>query len=127
MSTPDIDTPRDTATAPNAATAPNPATGPETATAPETAAAADGDRLTRLRQQLAAVGDLPVSERVEVFASVNQALVAELSSMDDVDGIRSPRAAGDHRHVEDVHGHPERDDVRGRAPGGRRHEGPPAP
>lgn len=43
----------------------------------------DEDRLERIRAQLDEVNEREVTERPEVFAAVNEAIVAELDAMDD--------------------------------------------
>lgn len=43
----------------------------------------DEDRLERIREQLDEVNERDVTERPEVFAAMNEAIVAELDAMDD--------------------------------------------
>lgn len=42
------------------------------------------DRIEEAREQLASIDEQPVDEHPEVFADVNEAIVAELSAMEDV-------------------------------------------
>lgn len=41
------------------------------------------DRLERIREQLDEVNDREVTQRPEIFAAVNEAIVAELDAMED--------------------------------------------
>lgn len=42
------------------------------------------ERIEQAREQLASIDERPVDEHPEVFADVNEAIVAELSAMEDV-------------------------------------------
>lgn len=49
------------------------------------AASQQPDPLDAVRARLATVGELPVEDRPDVFAAVNQTLVAELAAMEEVE------------------------------------------
>lgn len=49
------------------------------------AASQQPDPLDAVRGRLATVGELPVEDRPDVFAAVNQTLVAELAAMEEVE------------------------------------------